>query len=459
MTLQDYIDSIRHQSIAVIGIGVSNIPLLRLLCANGCRVTACDRRSMAELGEVGRELEEAGCSFRLGEDYLEDLREELIFRTPGLMPFDPHLAAAVERGSTLTSEMEVFLALCPCRTFAVTGSDGKTTTTTIISELLREQGYGVHLGGNIGKPLLCELPEIRPTDVAVLELSSFQLHSMTCRPDVAVITNLSPNHLDKHKDFQDYVDAKASIFRNQRPEDRLILNRDDPHTPYYRSLAHSRISYFSDRSEIEEGCVCRDGRLYYVPEGADSELLHAEEIRIPGEHNVQNYLAAFEAVRGWVSAETCRKVAMRFPGVPHRLEEVRVRRGVTWINDSMASSPTRTIVGLEAARKKPIVIVGGYDKHIPFDELGDRLNELAKTVILCGDTAEKIRSAILNSRAWQGLPLKTAEDLQDAVRLADACAEEGDIVMLSPACASFDRFKNFEERGNLFKQYVRELEE
>ena len=259
MTLYEYIYSIRERSIAVLGIGVSNLPLIELLLSHGCDVTACDRRSMEQLGDTGINLQSLGAKFRLGESYLENLKEDLIFRTPGLMPFDEHLVAAVEQGSTLTSEMEVFFSLCPCRIFAVTGSDGKTTTTTLISELLKAAGHRVHLGGNIGTPLLCKLPEMEKDDFVVLELSSFQLHSMQCRPNVAVMTNLSPNHLDKHKDFQDYIDAKAWIFRNQQPEDRLILNADDPHTSYYAAQAPGRISYFSDRSPLQNGCAHKDG--------------------------------------------------------------------------------------------------------------------------------------------------------------------------------------------------------
>ena len=458
MTLQEYIDSVRDRSIAVIGIGVSNLPLLRLLCANGCSVTACDRRSMEQLGETGRELEALGCGLRLGEDYLENLREDLIFRTPGLMPFDPHLVAARERGSVVTSEMEVFLSLCPCRILAVTGSDGKTTTTTIISELLKAEGHTVHLGGNIGKPLLTELPEMKPEDFAVVELSSFQLHSMTCRPHVALITNLTPNHLDKHLDFQDYMSAKANIFLHQKPEDRLILNYDDPHMPCYRALARSEISYFSDRNEVPRGCVCREGKLFYA-DRPEEILVSADEIRLPGEHNLLNYLAAFETARGFVSPETCRRVAETFNGVPHRLERVRERRGVVWINDAIASSPARTIAGLRAMKTKPVVIAGGYDKHIPFEELGDRLNELARYVLLSGDTAEKIRDAILKSEKYAGLPVEMLPDLRSAVRRADEVSVDGDVVMMSPACASFDQFRNFEEKGERFKEYVMELKE
>lgn len=460
MTLEEYVNSLRDKCIAVIGIGVSNTPLIELLARNGCRVVACDRRSAEQMGEEGERLRAMGVALRLGESYLEDLHEDVIFRTPGLMPFDPHLEQAKQQGSCVTSEMEAFFSLCPCRIVAVTGSDGKTTTTTIISELLKAAGYRVHLGGNIGHPLLCEVPEIRPEDFAVLELSSFQLHSMHGRPNVAVITNISPNHLDKHKDYQDYIDAKRAIFLEQRPEDRLVLNLDDGHTPYYEDSAVSRIRYFSDQNAVKNGCFCRDGVIYRANGDHCETIMKVEEILLPGEHNVLNYLAAFEATAEWVDAETCREVAMRFKGVEHRLERVREWKGVTFINDSIGSSPSRTIAGLRALKRKPIVIAGGYDKHIPFDSLGDELCLRAKRVVLTGDTAKKILAAIEGSAYFPESDLELVEvpDFTEAVLTAARSAGEGDIVLLSPACASFDHFKNFAERGDLFKKIVMELQ-
>ncbi len=462
MTLDEYIDFIRGKSIAVLGIGISNLPLIELLCREKCNVTACDRRTMEQLGEVGEHLHTLGAKLRLGEDYLENLNEDLIFRTPGLMPFDEHLERARGKGSIVTSEMEVFFALCPCRIFAVTGSDGKTTTTTLISEILKKAGYCVHLGGNIGTPLLCKLPEMQPTDLVVLELSSFQLHSMTCRPHTAVITNLSPNHLDKHKDFQDYMDAKSWIFRNQHPEDRLILNAADPHTSYYAGQAKSTISLFSDSVPIDNGCASENGVISFFKNGNRTRIMNTDEIRIPGQHNVQNMLAAFEAVREFAPIETCREVAMTFSGVPHRLEEIRKLHGITFINDSIASSPTRTIACLHALKTKPIVIAGGYDKHLSFDLLGEEFCNLAKAVILTGDTSDQIASAIEKAQkdvvSDSCLPVYRSSDLKEAVLTAYSIAEPGDTVVLSPACASFDRFRNFEERGNRFRQYVMDLE-
>ena len=459
MTLNEYVNSIKDKRIAVIGVGVSNTPLINLLLSCGCNVTVCDKRSLSEMGMEALDLINRGAKLKLGEDYLEGLDHDIIFRTPGLMPFDPHLEAAKARGSLITSEMEVFFALCPCKTIAVTGSDGKTTTTTIISELLKAAGYRVHLGGNIGHPLLCEIPETVADDIAVLELSSFQLHSMYCKPNVAVVTNISPNHLDKHKDYQDYIDAKRAEFEHQNEDDKLILNFDDEHSAYYAHFAHAPVSYFSDKNRVDRGVICENGVILRVNGTEQQEIMGAEEIKLPGEHNLLNYLAAFAAVDGLVSNEICRQVAMTFAGVEHRLEQVRVLNGVTYINDSIGTSPTRTSAGLHALKVKPIVIAGGYDKHIPFDGLGDELCRFAKRVFLTGDTAESIHKAIVNSPyyAESGLEVHRIDDFKEVVLAASASAEPGDIVLLSPACAAFDRFKNFAERGKYFKEIVMEL--
>lgn len=459
MTLNEYINSIKDKSIAVLGIGISNIPLIGLLLENGCDVSACDRRSMQDMGEEGERLLAMGAKLRLGEDYLKDLDFDIIFRTPGLMPFEPELEQAKARGSVISSEMEVFFAVCPCRTIAVTGSDGKTTTASIIAQLLSAAGHKVHLGGNIGKPLLCDVPDIEDGDIAVLELSSFQLHSMRCKPDVAVITNVSPNHLDKHKDYQDYIDAKSFIFINQEAKDRLILKLEDGCTAYYSAMAKAQISHFSDEHVVERGVFCKDGIISRLKNGQLSKIMRSDEIRLPGEHNLLNYLAAFEAVDMLVSDETCRELAMSFAGVEHRLEHVRNVRGVEYINDSIGSSPTRTIAGLRALKRKPIVIAGGYDKHIPFDRLGDELCRLAKRVFLTGDTAQGIKAAITSSQYYDGvLEVYIIEDFERNVLAAAESAVPGDTVLFSPACASFDKFKNFAERGNYFKKIVMELE-
>ena len=439
------------------GAGVSNLPLIDLLLQAGNRITVCDKRSRADLGAIADELEARGVTWKLGEDYLRDLQADIIFRTPGLHP--RFLADAARRGAEITSEMELFFRFCPCRTIAVTGSDGKTTTSTVISELLKAQGYAVHLGGNIGHPLLAEVDSMRAEDFAVLELSSFQLHSMRCSPDVALITNISPNHLDVHPDMDDYVAAKTMVFRGQRPEARLVLNADDPHTPELAALASSEISMFSRRHPVQRGAYAENGRLYLVRDGKASYLMDSGEIKIPGEHNVENYLAAFAAVDGLVGEDAMRRVAKEFGGVEHRIEFIRELRGVRYYNDSIASSPTRTIAGLRSFREKPILIAGGYDKHIPFDELGVEIVSRVKALCLNGLTAEKIRQAVLNAPGYdpEKLPIYMDDSFDASVDRAVSLAGEGDVVLMSPACAAFDQFKNFAVRGDHFRRRILEM--
>ena len=461
MTLDSYIDGLKGKSIAVVGVGVSNRPLIGLLLDHGCSVCARDKRTREALGEeTAAALEKAGCRLRLGEDYLGELTEDVIFRTPGLHPFTPALAAAKERGAVLTSEMEAFFAVCPCPVIAVTGSDGKTTTTTIISELLKVEGYTVHLGGNIGTPLLDRVPEMKPADRVVLELSSFQLHSMDCRPGVAVITNVSPNHLDVHPSYEDYQEAKKQIFRAQGAGDAVVLNADNAITRAMADEAPGEVRLFSRRERVSNGCYFANDAIWRAGEGEDVKIVDAADILLPGLHNVENYMAAFAAVRGLVSDETCRRVAGSFRGVAHRLEMLRTLRGVTYCNDSIASSPTRTIAGLLALKQKPILIAGGYDKHIPFDKLGGEICRHVKELFLTGFTADKIAAAVFASPDYDPdkLQVHRVDDFREAVLAAAAAAEEGDLVLLSPACASFDKFKNFEERGNFFRSIVMEME-
>ena len=460
MTLNSYIESLQGKTITVIGLGVSNRPLLKLLLDAGYNVTVRDKRPAEKFGEDdAKKLEAAGCHLILGENYLENITEDVIFRTPGLHPFTPQLAAAVERGAVLTSEMEVFFSVCPCHIIAVTGSDGKTTTTTIISELLKAQGYRVFLGGNIGTPLLDKTPEMAENDWAVLELSSFQLHSMNCSPDISVVTNVSPNHLDVHPSYEDYQTAKKQIFLSQRSNGITVLNADNEITRSFASECPGTVRFFSRKEVPENGVYLSDGIIYRIHDGVPSEILRAEDIQIPGLHNVENYMAAFAATDGIVSDENCLTVAKNFRGVAHRLEMIRTLHGVTYCNDSIASSPTRTIAGLHALRQKPILIAGGYDKHIPFDSLGDEICLHVKSLILTGFTADKIYEAVTKSPLYdpEKLAIRKIDDFRSAVLTASEIAAEGDMVLLSPACASFDHFKNFVERGETFRSIVNEL--
>ena len=460
MALQDYLDQLRGKTVAVLGIGVSNTPLIELLRKSGVRVIACDKKSREALGDTAQKLEALGAELRLGEGYLKDISADVIFRTPGMRPDVPELLAAKERGSVVTSEMQVFFEVCPCPVIAVTGSDGKTTTTSIIAELLRAAGKTVWVGGNIGHPLLAEADQIRPDDIAVLELSSFQLLDMTHSPHIAVLTNLAPNHLDVHRDMAEYTAAKENIFLNQHESDIVIFNLDNEITAGMAAKAIGHVHFFSRYGKVVNGAFVRDGAIWVSRNQWEREVLKLEDIRIPGQHNVENYCAAIAAVDGMVPDEVVRRVAKEFGGVEHRIELVRERHGVKWYNDSIASSPTRTIAGLRSFDRKVILIAGGYDKHIPFTPLAPEIVEHVKLLILCGATADTIRAAVTEYEGYHGQPeIVECKTLQEAVDTAAARAEAGDIVTLSPACAAFDQFANFMERGKSFKQMVNALPE
>ena len=455
MTLQEYLTSLRHKTVAVIGIGVSNTPLLRRLLAEGIAVTACDRSSREKLGPLADELEAAGATLHLGEGYLDGLTQDVIFRTPGLRPDVPQLLAAQRQGSTITSEMEVFFQVCPCHMIAVTGSDGKTTTT-IIAELLKAAGRTVHVGGNIGQPLLCQADDMEPEDWAVLELSSFQLMTMDRSPHIAVVTNLAPNHLDGHKDRAEYVAAKENIFRYQRPGDIAVFNQDNDITRQQAGRAVGTVRLFSRRSEPEEGVFLRGEDILCRHNGQERRIMTTADIRLPGVHNVENYMAAIAAVEGLVPDGIIRDFARTFNGVEHRIELVRTYHGVRYYNDSIASSPSRTIAGLRSFPEQVILIAGGYDKHIPFDVLGPEIVEHVKLLVLCGATAGKIRAAVEQAPGYRPDHPEILEvtPFQRAVEAARDRAQPGDVVTLSPACAAFDQFKNFMERGKTFKTIV-----
>jgi len=457
MTLQDYLHSLQGKSVAVIGIGVSNTPLIRLLRKAGIDVTACDKKSREALGDIVGELEDLGCKLRLGDGYLEGLTEDVVFRTPGLHP--KYLQAARERGCVVTSEMEVFFDVCPCPIVAVTGSDGKTTTTTIIAGLLRAAGRTVHLGGNIGHPLLAETETIAPDHVAVVELSSFQLMTMKKSPGIAVLTNLAPNHLDIHTDMDEYVHAKENIFAYQDVQGLLVTNWDNDLARNSSQKASGKVGYFTRAEDVVPafGCYLQHNAIWYNDGTTCREVLPLEDILIPGDHNVENYMAAICAVQGLVRDETIRDYARTFSGVEHRIELIRTRQGVRWYNDSIASSPSRTIAGLKSFREKVILIAGGKDKGISYADIGPVINEHVKSLILCGATAGVIREAVEQAENYAGIEITEVESYPAAVLLADLGAQEGDVVILSPASTSFDRFKNFEERGRIFKELVMEL--
>ena len=446
-----YFTALQGKKIVVLGLGVSNRPLVRLLLSYGCTVTGCDRTPREKLDSEVLELESLGCKLSVGEGYLDDLCADVVFRTPGMHPDIPALRQLRQGGAVVTSEMEVFFSLCPCKLLAVTGSDGKTTTTTLISEMLKAAGKTVWLGGNIGTPLLPLCPQMKEDDYAVVELSSFQLMDMTHSPQVAVVTNLAPNHLDVHKDMAEYVDAKVNLFRFQKEGDILIVNADNAITKAF--VGNGVTKTFSRQGagwvHVKDGVILR----------GDTQVLDTGDILLPGVHNIENYMAAIAAVEGLVDDDVVRQVAKTFGGVEHRIELVRVKDGVRFYNDSIASSPSRTIAGLNSFPEKVLLIAGGYDKHIPYDVLGPYICRSVKTLFVNGATGPQIRAAVENCPDYKtGFPeIVDCADFTDAVCKAAAAAKSGDVVLMSPASAAFDQFKNFMERGNYFKKLVKEL--
>ena len=460
MTIQEYLTTLLGKTAAVLGIGVSNTPLIELLCRSGVQVVACDKKSREALGERAAQLETLGARLCLGEHYLDDLRADVIFRTPGMRPDVPALLEAKARGSVVTSEMEIFFEVCPCTIIGVTGSDGKTTTTSIIAEMLRAAGKTVYLGGNIGHPLLCDAERMQPCDFAVVELSSFQLLDMKRSPHISVLTNLAPNHLDVHKDMDEYIAAKENIYLHQHEGDIAIFNEDNDITRELSNRAIARTRRFSRREEVADGAFLRGDEIVLRRDGREEAVMRLADIRLPGMHNVENYLAAVTALDGLVPYEVMKETARTFAGVEHRIEPVRMLRGVQWYNDSIATSPTRAIAGLNAFDKKVILIAGGYDKHIPFAPLAPEVVQHVKLLILCGATADAIEKAVRDCPDYQGSPeIVRCESLEDCVQTAYERAVSGDIVTLSPACAAFDRFANFMERGKAFKKLVMALPE
>lgn len=452
--LETYLDSLQGKRILVLGIGVSNRPLINLLLDHGLDVTACDKTPREKLDEEVLLLEHRGAKLKVGETYLEGLSGDIVFRTPGMRPDVPALLKLLEEGAILTSEMEAFFAVCPCRIIAVTGSDGKTTTTTLISEILKHAGYRVWLGGNIGQPLLAQAGEMTEQDFAVVELSSFQLMTMQASANVAVVTNLAPNHLDMHKDMDEYVAAKENVYLHQMAGDKLVVNLDNDITDSFASKAKGRVEKFSREMQVEAGCWL-DGDTVYRN---GKPILTRGDIQIPGLHNVENYMAAACATADFATDEDVLAVARTFGGVEHRIELVRNYKGIRIYNDSIASSPSRTTAGLHAFDEKVILIAGGYDKKIPFDGLGEEICSHVKTLVLCGATAEKIRAAVEQAACEEKPAIISVSNMDEAVKAAVSAAASGDVVTLSPACAAFDQFKNFMERGKYFKKIVLELE-
>ncbi|NMA79644.1 MAG: UDP-N-acetylmuramoyl-L-alanine--D-glutamate ligase [Clostridiales bacterium] len=459
--IAQFFEDLKGKKVAFIGIGVSHRQVIKMLLKKGIDICICDRKSREELGDDYINFCNLGAEFSLGEEYLNSIwGADIIFRTPGMYYNHPALIKARQMGKIITSEMEIFFELCPCKIYAVTGSDGKTTTTSIIAKLFESEGKTVHLGGNIGRALLPIIEEINEEDVAVVELSSFQLISMTTSPDVAVITNISPNHLDVHGTMEEYIDAKKNLILHQGQNSKAVLNLDNELSRQFVPLVRGELIEFSRREIPEKGAFLgSDGYIYFSNHDNATRLFKSEHIRIPGEHNIENFLAAISAVQGEVSEQNMHMVALEFRGVEHRIEFVREKDGVKWYNDSIATSPTRTIAGLNAFNQKLIIIAGGYDKEIPFEPLAPIVNRRVKALILMGQTADKIEKAVRSEVNYdnKSIQIRHADNMEGAVAIANEIARSGDIVSLSPASASFDKYDNFEQRGQHYKDIVNSL--
>lgn len=455
MKYSEFKEKICGKAVCVIGIGISNIPLIDVLLKCGASVCARDKKPPERLGKTYEELAQRGVKLVCGEDYLEGIEEKIIFKSPGIRSDIPPLAHAQASGAIITSEMELFCALCPCDIIAVTGSDGKTTTTTLISLILQKQKEldgtcgKIWVGGNIGRVLLPHLTEMSADDTVVLELSSFQLHCMSFSPQTAVITNISPNHLNWHTDMREYIDSKAKIL-NVKEGGRVVLNYACENTRALSSLARGEIVYFN--SQNEDGVYIKDGGIFYKRE----RMLDIADIKLPGRHNIDNYMTATAALYGRVTPEAIRQVAQSFGGVEHRIEFVRELDGVKYYNSSIDSSPSRTTAALKSFSQKLVVILGGYDKKIPYEPLIEPIFEHCRAVVLTGDTGKKLYELIVSSQEYKKgeLEVYRQDDFTQAIIKAKDISKSGDIVLLSPAAASFDRFENFEARGRAFKDIV-----
>ena len=455
-----FFNDIKDKKVAFIGTGVTNNDTIRLFLKKGIDVTLCDRKTREQVGALADEFESAGANLSLGETYLNAIFEcDIVFRAPGVYYHIPELEKAQKMGIIVTSEMEVFFDLCPCKTYAITGTDGKTTTTTITTEILERSGKKVHKGGNIGRALLPIIEEISEDDIAVVELSSFQLISMRKSPDRAAITNIYPDHLNVHSSMQEYIDAKKNLILHQNAFSTTVLNLDNE-VNNLSEFVRGSLYKFSLKTKPERGSYLdEEGWLCFADKGVTEKIVHKDEIKIPGMHNVENYLTAISLVHGEATNEAIAETARTFGGVEHRIEFVRELDGVRYYNDSIATSPVSVIAGLNAFGRKVIMIAGGSDKKLDYNQLAEPINKYVKTLVLLGATADKIDESVrayynYNENECRIIRVKTMEEAVEAARNA---AVSGDIVTLSPASASFDMYKNFEERGRHYKSVVNAL--
>lgn len=459
--LEEFHKKLKNKKIAVIGLGISNLPLLEYLYNCEAEITAFDKREMEKLDDnIKKQLERYRIKTILGEGYLSKLvKFDYIFRSPSCMPNTPELEKALKEGAIVTSEIEMFMELCPAKIIAITGSDGKTTTTSLIYEIVKAKGITTYLGGNIGIPLFTKMKEIKLEDVVVLEMSSFQLMNMKVSPHIAVITNITPNHLDIHKSYEEYIEAKKTIFKYQNENDILVLNYDNEITRNFAKESKSKVVFFSSNAKLDNGYTVEEDVIKSCKDGIRRHIIRAKEIMLRGKHNYENIAAAVAATSSLVDIDTQIKAIKNFKGVEHRLEFIKEINGTKWYNDSIGTSPTRTIAGLNSFEEDIILIAGGYDKHLDYEPIAKPILDHVRILILIGATADKIQNAVKREleKTDQEIEIYRCKTLEETVEIARKISTPKDIVLFSPASASFDMFKNFEERGKRFKELVNHI--
>lgn len=461
--LEEFNKYIVDKKVAIIGIGVSNIPLLEYFNKKGAKVTVFDRRNIENIDKNIIDTISNYCmGMSFGVDYLSKLHGfDIIFRSPSCRPDTKEIEEEVNRGAILTSEIEMLMKMCPGTIIGITGSDGKTTTTSLIYEIIKQKGYNCYLGGNIGIPLFTKIDEMKKDDIIILELSSFQLMDMEISPNISIITNITPNHLDIHKSYEEYIESKKNIFKYQNKDGILILNYDNDITREFEKEANGKVIFFSSKTKLENGIIYDDEKIKSCENGIRRHILNTKNIYIKGIHNFENICAAIAATAPLVDIDTQSKIITEFKGVHHRLEFVRDINGVKWYNDSASSSPTRTIAGISAFNEELVLITGGYDKNLDYTPMAKPIVDKVKTLILIGQTSEKIYNAVKQEMKNQNkvVEIYKCDSLQDAIDIANELAWPEEVVLFSPGSASFDMFKNAYQRGDIFKELVNQIEE
>ena len=460
--LEEFNSYIQFRKVAIIGLGVSNIPLLDYLYEKKANVTVFDDRNIEKISkDIVDKITNYNFKFSFGKNSLEKLRGfDIIFRSPSCLPTRPELEQEASRGAIVTSEVELLMKMCPSKIIGITGSDGKTTTTSLIYAILKEAGFKVFLGGNIGTPLFTRLSEMTPEDYVVLELSSFQLMGMEVSPDIAVITNITPNHLNIHKDYEEYIEAKKNIFKYQNEKGIAVLNFDNEITRNCAKEVKGKVVFFSSKEKLDNGFIVDENIIKKCEDKVRTHIIDTKDVILRGNHNYQNIATALAATDTLVDETVAVKAIKQFKPVEHRIEFVRELDNVKWYNDSASSSPSRTLSGLNAFDEDIVLIAGGYDKNLDYTPLAKTLVKKVKTLILIGQTAGKIFEAVKKELEKENkkLDIYMCDSLEKTIEIAKKSAKSGQVVLFSPASASFDMFKDFADRGNKFKDLVNKLE-